>query len=112
MPALQPTLIAINPVIAGRADDFSNWLRSVVVPAVREHRPEQDGRWEVLRASEEEDGTVIFAFIFHGGDASDWSLMPLLEQALGAEGAQRAMADMSRMMQREQYGWTLTPVHL
>lgn len=112
MTPLQPTLIAINPVIAERADDFEDWLRTVVVPAVREHRPEQQGRWEVLRATEQEDGTVIFAFIFRGGDASEWSLEPLLNQALGAEGAQRAMANMSGMMKREQYGWILSPVDL
>jgi hypothetical protein len=112
MAALQPTLIAINPVIAERADDFEDWLRTIVVPAVREHRPGQQGRWEVLRATGQEDGTVIFAFIFHGGDASEWSLGSLLDQALGAESAQRALADLAGMMKREQYGWTLIPVHL
>lgn len=112
MTPLQPTLIAINPVIAGRADDFEDWLRTVVVPAVREHRPELQGRWEVLRAADQEDGTVIFAFIFHGGNAAEWPLEPLLNQALGAEGAQRAMATMSGMMKREQYGWILSPVDL
>jgi hypothetical protein len=66
----------------------------------------------VLRATEEEDGTVIFTFIFRGGEPSDWHLESLLDQALGAEGAQRAMADMSGMMKREQYGWILAPVHL
>jgi hypothetical protein len=44
-----PTLVAINQVIAERADDFEDWLRTIVVPAVREHRPELEGRWEVLR---------------------------------------------------------------
>ncbi len=112
MPSLQPTLIAINPVIAERADDFEDWLRTIVVPAVREHRPGQEGRWEVLRATEQEDGTVTFVFIFHGGDAAEWSLEPLLDQALGAEGAQRAMTNMSGMMKREQYGWIFTPVDL
>jgi hypothetical protein len=112
MAPLQPTLIAINPVIAEHADDFEDWLRTVVVPAVREHRPELQERWEVLRATEQEDGTVTFAFIFRGGDASEWELEPLLHQALGAEGAQRAMANMSGMMQRDQHGWMMTPVHL
>lgn len=73
-------------MIAERADDFEDWLRTTVVPAVRKHRPELQGRWEVLRAAEEEDGTVIFTFILRGGDASDWNLEPLLDQALGAEG--------------------------
>jgi prophage antirepressor-like protein len=112
MPSVQPTLIAINAVIAERADDFEDWLRTIVVPAVRKHRPELQGRWEVLRATEQEDGTATFVFIFHGGDASEWSLEALLTQALGAEGSQRAMADMTGMMKREQYGWTLAPVQL
>ena len=112
MPSVQPTLIAINAVIAERADDFEDWLRTIVVPAARKHRPELQGRWEVLRATGQEDGTVTFVFIFRGGDASEWSLEALLTQALGAEGAQRAMADMSGMMKREQYGWTLAPVQL
>jgi hypothetical protein len=112
MPTLQPTVIAIYPVIAERADDFEDFVRAVVVPAQREHSPEQNGRYEVLRTTEEEDGTVIFALIFRGGDPSDWLLMPLLEQALGAEGAQRALANLSGMMKREHQVWNLTPVHL
>jgi hypothetical protein len=107
-----PTLIAINPVLAERADDFEEWLRTIVVPAVREYRPELEGRWEVLRATGEEGGTVIFTFILRGGDASDWYLEPLLDQALGGEDAQRAMASMNGMMKREQSGWIMTPVQL
>lgn len=100
MPPVQPTLIAINAVIAERADDFEDWLRIVVVPAVREHRPELQGRWEALRATGQENGTVTFVFIFHGGDASQWNLEALPNQALGVEGAQRVMTDMSGMMKR------------
>jgi hypothetical protein len=40
---------------------------------------------------------VIFTFIFRGGDPTDWHLEPLLDQALGSEGAQRAMASLSAM---------------
>lgn len=112
MRTLQPTLIVINPVIAERADDFEGWLRTIVAPAVREHRPEQDGCWEALRAVDPEDDAVIFTFLFYGGGPSEWQLEPLLNQALGVEGAQRAMGDMSAMMKGEQYGWTLAPVHL
>ena len=112
MAPLQPTLIAINPVIAERADDFEDWLRTIVVPAAKEHRPELAGRWEVLRAAEQDDGTVIFVFIFRGGDAAEWSLGSLLDQALGAEGAERALAHLGGMMQREQYGWILTPAEM
>jgi hypothetical protein len=110
--AVMPTLMAINPVIAERADDFEDLLRTIVIPAVREYRPELEERWEVLRATEEEDGTVIFTFILRGGDASDWRLEPLLDQALGPERAHRVISIMSGMMKREQYGWIMTPVQL
>ena len=43
---------------------------------------------------------------------ADWHLQPLLGQALGAEAARRALADMSAMMTREQYGWILASVRL
>jgi len=107
-----PKLIAISPVIAERADDFEDWLRTIVVPAQKEHRPEQDGRWEVLRATDAEEGVVVFTFIFDGGGPTEWELEPLLVQALGAEGARSAMSDLIAMMKGPQYGWVLTPVHL
>jgi hypothetical protein len=106
-------MIAITPVDAERADDFEDWIRNVVVPAEREHVPEKEGRsWELLRATEQQDSTVIFAFIFRGGDASEWDLEPLLEKALGAEGAQRALANLSGMMKSEQTVWNFAPVRL
>jgi hypothetical protein len=105
-------MIAVTSVLAERADDFEDWFRTIAVPAVREHRPEQQGRWELLRAAEQEDDTVTFVFVFHGGDFSEWQLEPILNQALGEEGGQRAMADLIAMMKREQYGWTLAPVQL
>jgi hypothetical protein len=105
-------MIAINPVIADRAGDFEDWLRNVVFPAVRDHRPEQVDRVEVLRATKEEDGQVIFTFLFYGGEAAEWEIEPLLAQALGAEGARRSLEDMGAMMKGPQYGWELTPVDL
>ena len=112
MPPLQPTLIAINPVLADRADDFEDWLRTTTLPASRKHRPGQEGRWEILRTTEQEDGTVVFAFIFRGGDPAEWNLEELLDQALGTEDAQRAMASLHEMLKREQTSWFLTPVRL
>jgi hypothetical protein len=105
-------LLALNPVRADRAGDFEEWLRTVVVPAVQRHRPEQDGRWSVLRAEQAEDGVVIFAFLFDGGPAEDWELQPLLEQALGPAGAEAALRRMSDMLEGDQYGWSLVPVRL
>jgi hypothetical protein len=110
--ASEPTLIAINPVRADRADDFEDWLRTVVVPTVRSHRPAQDGRWRVLRAQAAEDGVVTFVFLFHGGPAEEWELRPLLEEVLGPAGAEDAVRHMGDMLQGDQVGWSLAPVRL
>jgi len=110
VPDADPTLIAINPVLADRADDFADWLRSVVVPAVVAHRPDLQGRYRVLRATEADDGTVPFVFLCTGGHPDDWDLEPILEQALGADGMRRALATMRDMLRDDQYGWFFTPV--
>jgi hypothetical protein len=106
----QTALLALNPVLAERADDFEQWLRNVLVPAATAHRPHLRGAWEVLRATGPEDGVVVFAFLLRGGEERDWDLVPLFEEALGAEGAQRALQEMQEMMRGEQYGWSLRPV--
>jgi hypothetical protein len=87
-------------------------LRTVLVPATRDHRPELLDRWEVLRAAKEEDGQVIFTFLFFVGHAAEWQMEPILAQALGAEGARRALENMLAMMKGLQYGWEVTPVDL
>jgi hypothetical protein len=112
MPKPQLSMIAINRVIPDRAGDFEDWLRTVLVPASREHRPELLDRWEVLRATKEEDGLVIFTFLFYGGGPAEWQMEPILAQALGAEGARRALENMAAMMKGPQYGWELTRVEL
>ena len=112
MPMPPLSMIAINPVLADRAGDFEDWLRTVLVPATRDHRPELLDRWQVLRAAKEEDGQVIFTFLFYGGEPAEWQMEPILAQALGAEGAQRALENMLAMMKGLQYGWELTPVDL
>jgi len=112
MPKPPLSMIAINPVLAERAGDFEDWLRTVLVPATREHRPELLDRWEVLRAAKEEDSQVIFTFLFYGDQAAEWQMEPILAQALGAEGARRALENMLAMMKGLQYGREVTPVDL
>lgn len=112
MPKPPLSMIAINPVLADRAGDFEDWLRTVLVPATRDHRPELLDRWEVLRAAKEEDGRVIFTFLFYGGEAAEWQMEPILAQALGAEGARRALENMLAMMKGLQQGWEVTSVDL
>jgi len=104
--------IYLNPVRAEHAEEFEHWLRAEVAPAVTAQRPDLDPRYEVLRATEPQDGTVLFAFVLTGGDVDDWDLEPLLERSAGPDGAERALRRMSEMLERPQYGWSFTPVDL
>jgi hypothetical protein len=104
------TLLAINPVLEQRADDFEEWLRAVVLPAMRMHQPELVDHVTILRATDAEDGVITFAFLLEGGEPADWELEPLLERALGPEDAAKAMSEMDSMLRKEQYGWFVTPV--
>ena len=106
------TMIALNAVPVDRSDEFENWLRTVVVPAMRDQRPDLAGRWRLLRATESDDGTVTYAFVCEGGVPDDWDLQPLLENALGAEGADRALEDFAGMLRGEQQAWFFTRMPL
>jgi hypothetical protein len=106
------TLIAINAVVVDRVDDFEEWLRTVVVPAIRDQRPDLDGRWHVLRATEADDDTVVFAFVCEGGAPEDWDLRPYLEQALGSAEADRALERFDGMLRGGQQAWFFEPLPL
>ena len=105
------SLIALNRVIAARADDFEGWLRTVVLPAVAK-KPELAQRWEVLRSTDAADGVVNFVFLFQGGPLEDWDLEPMLEEALGVDGASRAMSQFADMLADQQQAWSLARVDL
>ena len=94
-----------------RADDFEGWLRTVVSPAVAK-KPELARRWEVLRSTEAADGVVSFLFLFQGGSLEEWDLEPMLEEALGVDGASRAMSQFADMLVDQQQSWALTRVNL
>ena len=111
MTSSEQTLIALNDVREERADEFENWLRTVVVPVVNEHRPHLLGRWRVLRSAQPQDGVVVFAFLFQGSP-EDAELDPVLEEALGADGAERELATFTSMLKGEQRAWAFTPVPL
>ena len=112
MPDPEQTLIAINKVAVDRAEEFEGWLRAVVVPAMRNQRPDLEGRWQVLRSTEADDRTVVFAFVCQGGTSSDWELDPLLEKELGPEGAERALEEFSELLLQDQEGWFFTPARM
>jgi hypothetical protein len=112
MPVPAQTLIAINAVRADRVDEFEEWLRTVVLPAIRSQRPDLDGRWRVLRVTEAAEDTVVFAFVCEGGDPDDWDLRPYLEKALGSAEADRALERFDGMLQRGQQAWFFEPFGL
>jgi hypothetical protein len=105
----ESTLIALNDVLEDRADEFENWLKTIVVPVVTERRPQLASRWRVLRADKAEDGVVVFAFVFEGSP-EDAELDPVLEEALGAEGAERELATFASLLKAEQRFWAFTEV--
>src|SRR4051812_38255327 len=47
-----------------------------------------------------------------GGTPEDWELDPVLEEVLGSEGAEKALATFTEFLQEEQTGWSFTPVPL
>ena len=110
MPRPAQTLIASNAVRADRVAEFEEFLRSVVVPAMWDQRPDLDGRWRVLRAAEADEGTVTFAFVCEGGAPDDWDLRPYLETALGAAEADRELERFAGMLQGGQQTWFLGPL--
>jgi hypothetical protein len=112
MAGSEQTLIAINRVRAERADDFEEFLRAVVVPATRAHRPDLEGRWRVLRAGAAEDGVVVFAFVCEGGVPTDWEMRPILEASLGVDGADAALRRFGELLTQRQEGWFLTTMPL
>jgi DNA-binding CsgD family transcriptional regulator len=105
-----PSSITVTPVLADRADDFQRWLRTVVVPAARAHHPDVEGRWLVSRSAVTDDGVVPFVFLFTGDDPTVWDLRPLLEQAYGADAADRQMTAFLEMLKGEQVEWAAATV--
>ncbi len=98
--------IYLTPVHADKADEFEEWVRTTLVPAVRKARPVLDDRWQTLRSTEESDGVVYFTFILQGGDPSDWEIDPLLREANGEEAAARDAERWNEMVSGDQIGGT------
>jgi hypothetical protein len=105
-------MIAINAVPADRVDEFEDWLRAFIVPATRDQRPDLEGRWRVLRATDADDDDVVFAFVCEGGTPEDWDMRPYLEKALGSAEADRALERFEGMLRGEQRSWFFEPVGL
>ena len=101
--------IWLYDVPAGRADDFEAWFRTTMVPLVDDHHPELKGRWQILRADTPEQDIIVFGILMDGVEGDEWEIQPLLEGALSAEDAKRALEALEPMIARD-YGWVMTPV--
>jgi hypothetical protein len=104
--------IYLTPVRAEQADEFEAWMRRTLMPAVRKVQPESEPRQQTLRAIEEHDGVVYFAFVLEGGDSAYWEIGPLLKQALGDAATERENEAWERMVAGEQLGGTFRTVEL
>jgi hypothetical protein len=76
-------LIAITPVKPDRREDFEEFVRGVIVPAVNQTAPHLSQMWQTLRPSQDADG-CDYVFVFYG-DASvdEWDLERLLPATYG-----------------------------
>jgi len=101
--------IWLYDVPADRADDFEAWFRTTMVPLVDDHHPELKGRWQILRADNPEQDIIVFGILMDGIEGTEWEIQPLLEDALSAEDAKRALEALEPMIARD-YGWVMTPV--
>ncbi len=113
--------VIVTPVRPDRREDFERFVREVAVPAVERAAPDQAGRWRLTRATpvaeDEQDANqqdasarTDYAFIFEGGDLSEWELGPLLAEAYGPVGGAEQLTRLEEMLDGEQRGWTLQPV--
>jgi hypothetical protein len=91
------THVYLTPVAAERADDFERFVREVVTPASDARRPDLAGRWRLLRPDDRDGEAVTFIFLFDGGQADDWDLVPVLEEHYGTEEAERLFEQWDEM---------------
>ena len=90
--AMTMTHIYLNPIRTDRVAAFEEFLVKVQ-EAVAAQRPDLEGRWQALKATEAGDITT-YAFIFDGGDLeADWELETLMPAHYGADEANRLMRE-------------------
>lgn len=78
--------IAINPIKRDRKQEFELFINDVVVPLVKQARPQLADMWQVLRPADTGDGPVVYAFVFYGDTPlAEWDLNPLFSDVYGDE---------------------------
>ena len=118
--------VVLNPVREDRVADFERFLTDVVTPAVREQRPDLDGRWQVFRSTTAANGTVTYVILLQGGSLEeDWELERLLPGHIGQEEYDRLLpewvdtfaalgpwadAAVEEGSEANQLAWTVAPV--
>ena len=94
--------LVLTPVHADRAIDFERFLTDVVLPAVRQQRPDLNARWRVMRSIGPHDGAVTYAIMLEGGSLTeDWDLDVLLSAHYGEDKARSLI---------EEWAETLAPI--
>lgn len=66
----------------------------------------------MLRATNDNEGVIYFAFLLDGGDSSEWEIDPILRQALGDDAAASNAAIWDEMVSGDQKGTTFLAADL
>ena len=93
-------MMAITRVHGDRADEFEDWVRTVLVPATADGPIAR--RWRLTRLESSPEGPVGYAFEFEGSDPSEYDLGAVLTAALGEERAQAEGARVDSFVAGEQ----------
>ena len=92
-----PSALALTSIQPERAEEFEAFVRDVVVPAVRQARPQAEGLWELWRPTAESSQVVnsprvapappsTYAFVFFGDlPLDDWDLVPVFTEVHGED---------------------------
>jgi hypothetical protein len=97
--------ILLTPVKPNRQDEFEDFIRDVIVPAVKQVRPHLIGMWQTLRPAEQgaQDELTMYGLLFYGdAPLSDWDLETLLVEAYGAEEGARLDREFEGFLAGEQ----------
>jgi len=98
--AFEVGIVALTMVKAECAQEFEDWVRSVVVPAVSKQATFA-GRWRLVRAGSGQD-PVPYAFQFDGSDVDEFDSTPALVAELGEQQAKAEIARFEAMLAKEQ----------
>lgn len=78
--------LAVNSIKPELQQEFEQFIREVIVPAVQRTHPELAQMWQALRPAGSGDGPPVYAFVFYGDTSLEqWDLDPIFQQAYGEE---------------------------